>query len=299
MLTSANANSPRDRRFGACKYLTVSDAHTLSRITLFRGLSQDALARVAAVVIRRSVSAGTPLFHCGDAADGMYVILSGEVKIGVGQGEREIVYAHLKEGEAFGELALLDGQPRSADATAMASTELLLIPTDAFRRLLETTPAITRQLLSLLASRLSLTTERARQLATRNANELASHTWTRADRLADTVAGFVGSWGFVTFFGVATVVWTLLNATQFLFQPFDPFPFNLFNFALSLTVAFQAPFILMSQNRQAAKHALQNDVDFEVNLKNEIEMRRFDEKLEAMHAARLADIRGAGRRKQA
>lgn len=274
----------------------MSDAATLSTVRLFKKLGPEGLAKLAARCTHRRCPAGEVLCRKGDAGDAMFVILSGSVKIGVGVGKSELVFAHLKAGDAFGELALLDGQPRSADATADAPGEILVVPKDAFQQVLVEEPSLSAQLLSELALRLNRTDERRRDFSTRNVNEVAHEHQTFGDRMADRVAQYFGSWGFVGSLLVSSGAWFALNAVQVLFKPFDPYPYNFFNFVLSVAVSLQAPLILMSQNRQSAKDAIQNDLDFETNLKNEIEIRRLHEKLDAMDRTRRVELKALSER---
>src|SRR5690606_23754192 len=90
------------------------------------------------------------------------------------------------------------------------------------------------------------------------------------ERLADRVAAFGGSWTFIGLFLTAMIVWMAIN--QRLARPFDPFPFILLNLMLSCLAALQAPVIMMSQNRQAAKDRSDARLDYEVNVRAEVQI---------------------------
>lgn len=108
---------------------------------------------------------------------------------------------------------------------------------------------------------------------------------TRGQRFADHVARVGGSWPFVIGFGVVLLVWIALNVLLLRERAFDPYPFILLNLVLSCVAALQAPIIMMSQNRMAARDRLQADQDFRVNLKAEIEVRSLHDKLDhVLHA---------------
>jgi uncharacterized membrane protein len=111
---------------------------------------------------------------------------------------------------------------------------------------------------------------------------------TVGQRIADRVAQVGGSWGFIIGFGVFIAVWVSINTFILLGRAFDPYPFILLNLALSLLAAIQAPVILMSQNRQAARDRLAAEHDYEVNLKAEIEIAALHEKLDQIRANELA-----------
>lgn len=103
------------------------------------------------------------------------------------------------------------------------------------------------------------------------------------DRLADRVAMFGGSWTFLIAFGLFLVAWTLLNLALRR-DAFDPYPFIFLNLMLSMIAAAQAPIIMMSQNRQAAKDRLDVGNDYQVNLKAEIEIMALLDKVEHLTA---------------
>lgn len=116
---------------------------------------------------------------------------------------------------------------------------------------------------------------------------------TFGERLADRIAAFGGSWTFILIFMAAIAIWVLVN-TVFLLragsQPFDPYPFILLNLFLSLVAAIQAPIIMMSQNRQAAKDRIQASHDYEVNLKAEIEIMALHEKMDELRQKDLQEL---------
>ncbi|HMV68444.1 MAG TPA: DUF1003 domain-containing protein [Myxococcota bacterium] len=116
------------------------------------------------------------------------------------------------------------------------------------------------------------------QVVARNIEEEFARSATRADRLADGVARYGGSWTFVIGLVTCLIGWMLINSARA--DAFDPFPFILLNLLLSFLAAFQAPVILMSSNRQAARDRRQADQDFLVNLKAEIEIASLHEKLD-------------------
>jgi uncharacterized membrane protein len=104
----------------------------------------------------------------------------------------------------------------------------------------------------------------------RNADALYTSQMTFGERIADRVATFGGSWTFIGLFLAAMVVWMYVNSRGP--QPLDPFPYILLNLMLSCLAALQAPVIMMSQNRQAAKDRVDAQHDYEVNLKAEMEI---------------------------
>lgn len=122
--------------------------------------------------------------------------------------------------------------------------------------------------------------------STRDRNMAFAEELSFGDRLADRVAEFGGSWRFIILFGLFLVLWAGLNVLLAR-QAFDPYPFIFLNLMLSMLAAIQAPVIMMSQNRQAAKDRLNAAHDYEVNLKAELEIMALHEKLDAMRTRQL------------
>jgi CRP/FNR family transcriptional regulator, cyclic AMP receptor protein len=109
----------------------------LAKVSFFDGLSREALSLMAQVTVEETHATGTRIFQYGDLGDKLFIILEGKVRISrevSGMGEEAL--AVLGPGEVFGEMALLDESPRSADARAHERCRLLVIPKDDFDDLL-------------------------------------------------------------------------------------------------------------------------------------------------------------------
>jgi uncharacterized membrane protein len=130
----------------------------------------------------------------------------------------------------------------------------------------------------------------ARKVAvSRNVNIEHDQSLTIGEKLADRVASFGGSWTFMILFAGVLLAWVVLNSFM-LAKAFDPYPYILLNLFLSMLASIQAPIIMMSQNRQAAKDRLDAAHDYEVNLKAEIEIMALHEKLDEMRSKDLGDL---------
>jgi len=103
---------------------------------------------------------------------------------------------------------------------------------------------------------------------------------TLGQRMADRIASFGGSWRFIILFFTFLLIWILLNVFWFQHGSFDPYPFILLNLILSCIAALQAPFIMMSQNRQEEKDRERAKKDYMINLKSELEIRVLHEKID-------------------
>jgi len=132
----------------------------------------------------------------------------------------------------------------------------------------------------------------ARTPISRDAANVADEQSGMGDRLADRVAAVGGSWGFIIAFGIVLFGWMLLNSgiLSRWNATFDPYPFIFLNLMLSTLAAIQAPIIMMSQNRQSAKDRLAASLDFEVNLRAELEILRLHEKIDLAIVERLDKI---------
>jgi uncharacterized membrane protein len=120
------------------------------------------------------------------------------------------------------------------------------------------------------------------ELVSENINQEFERELSLAERLSDKLAGFGGSWTFISLFALAMLGWITLNSVALMARPFDPFPFILLNLVLSCLAAIQAPVIMMSQNRQEAKDRLRSEHDYRVNLKAELEIRLLHAKMDQL-----------------
>ena len=112
------------------------------------------------------------------------------------------------------------------------------------------------------------------------------------DRLADRVAAIGGSWRFIIGFGLFLFAWAVVNTVLLGAHAFDPFPFIFLNLMLSMLAALQAPIIMMSQNRQAAKDRLEVRLDYETNIRTEALIESLHAKIDAFQAVRNDQPRG-------
>jgi uncharacterized membrane protein len=113
-----------------------------------------------------------------------------------------------------------------------------------------------------------------------NLNQILDRQMTVGERVADAVASFGGSWKFIGIFVAAMAMWIVWNSQAA--KPLDPFPFILLNLLLSCLAALQAPVIMMSQNRQAARDRLEAHQDFDVNVQAEAEVAELHAKIDRL-----------------
>jgi CRP/FNR family transcriptional regulator, cyclic AMP receptor protein len=243
----------------------------LRNVPLFAGLDDAAIEKLCHFFQLEEFEAPRQLFRTGDSGDAMYVIVNGRVRITVTDADgREVILAALGPGDFFGEMAMLDGHGRSADASVVETGQLAVLTRDNFFQFIRSDTAVAVRMLSTVTHRLRRTDDLLRHRISRNANEEDARNLTFADLAADKIARFGGSWKFIIFSLVLLAIWMAANSMLLGARTFDPFPYVLLNLVLGMMAALQAPIIMMSQNREAKKDRLRADLDYQVNLKNEM-----------------------------
>lgn len=256
----------------------------LAEIPMFSLLDHDERTTLAELMKEENFAAGKSIFTVGDHGDSLYIVRRGRVQVFVEDDTGEnIVLGESEPGDVFGEISLLDGGPRTATAVALETSEVFRLDRENLQELVSSHPHAALDLLTVVGRRLRATDELLRMHVSRNANVEEAEQLTVGQRIADHVAAFGGSWTFIILFSVIIGVWIALNSMALLKHSFDPFPFILLNLVLSTLAAFQAPVIMMSQNRQAAKDRIKSDLDFEVNRKAELEVAELHRKLDRMY----------------
>jgi CRP-like cAMP-binding protein len=135
--------------------LAIAVRAVLERNLLFRGLSAATLDQIARLCIRRTYTREAVIFSQDDPGDALFGVVTGRVRIGASSaGGREVILNIMEPGDTFGEIALLDGRPRTASASAMAPSDLLIVTREAFLGLLAREPQLVDHLLRLLCARL-------------------------------------------------------------------------------------------------------------------------------------------------
>ena len=251
---------------------SVSSQYALLRgVPLFAALDDAAAEELCGYLHPVELKGGSSLFRVGDSGDAMYIIETGRVRITVTDADgREVILASLGHGDFFGEMAMLDGHGRSADATVAEDSRLAVLTRENFLSFVSSDSRIVLEMLSAVTRRLRRTDDLLRHRVSRNANEEDARNLTLADRAADKIAEFGGSWKFIAFEIGLFLSWMGAN-TWLLTKPgFDPYPYVFLNLVLAIICGLQAPIIMMSQNREAQKDRLRADLDYQVNLKNEM-----------------------------
>jgi uncharacterized membrane protein len=260
---------------------SVMTLEALRSVPLFASLDDTSARHLRSLLLVRNTKSGTTIFSAGDSGDSLYLIESGRVRISITDEDGKLlILAELAEGDFFGEMAMIDGKPRSADATVIEDVRLAVLSREDFLSFVRGNPDVAMEMISAVSHRLRRTDELLRQRVSRNINEEEEAQRTLASRMADMIAEFGGSWKFIGASVTLLISWMILNTWVLRQAAFDPSPYILLNLVLGIMGGLQAPIILMSQNRQSDKDRLRSDLDYKVNLKNELSLaelrRRFD-----------------------
>lgn len=267
-------------------------ADLLSEVPLFQLLDEDERTALAANLDLVTFPKDHLIFQYGEPGDSLYIIRSGEVEIFVrdNTGNR-LVLETAGHGNYFGELSLLDRGPRSASVMVTQDVEALRLDRDDLESFLRRNPASALDMMTVMGRRMRQDVELLRHTASRNANEEIEDTRTVVQKSADWIADFSGSMPFLMGNAILFLVWIVLNIDIIPgLKSFDPFPFGLLTMAVSLEAIFLSIFVLISQNRQAQKDRIRSDIEYDVNLKAELEIAHLHEKVDRMHSDLLAHI---------
>jgi CRP/FNR family cyclic AMP-dependent transcriptional regulator len=278
-------------------------ADLLAQIPLFMGLADEDREALAARLAERTFRSGDIVFAQGDVGSSMYIVQSGAVQIYLRSAETTstptppVVLKDLRTGEYFGELSLFDDKPRSASVRATVDTVLLELTREELGEHLGRSAKAAMTILTEMGQRLRETNALLTQRASTDANKEFEESLSWSQRLADKVAELNGSWAFILIIIGLTTLWTIANVPAIAVHiglyskgddghvsGFDPFPYILYNLVLAILVSLQGPLIVMSQNRQTAKDRATADIDFRVNLKNELGIEKMLAELGAMRA---------------
>src|SRR5580700_7929783 len=268
----------------------------LKSVPLFALLDEEETAVLAAQVEVRHFAPRERIYKRGVADGQAYVMLSGKVRVTtVDEDQQEVIVDEPACGEFFGFASMLEQSPHQTNAIALEATSCLEVSRKDITILLERKPHAGMDLLTTLGRQFHAAQELVRMRATRNANDVIETEATMAERVADDVARFGGSWTFIISFGVIMVVYTSINIAL-RGNAWDPYPFILLNLFLSMLAAIQAPVIMMSQNRQDTKDRLRGELDYDVNRRAESEIQGLARKLNLL-GEKIGDVEDLIRQK--
>lgn len=271
-----------------------SPSQALAQVPLFALLDEQERQLLAEQVEVIRAPQGEVLFNYGDPGDSMYVVIAGAVEISFTNdtGDR-LVLEVARAGDFFGEISLLDTGPRTAGALVVEDLEAIVVDREDLQILLRLHPDAATDLLSAMGKRLRESSRLLRHTASRNVNREQEDQRTRVMMIADWISDFSGSLPFLFIHLGLFAIWIGLNVKPLLHTAiggFDPYPFGLLTMAVSLEAIVLSVFVLLSQNRQAARERTRNDIEFEINLKSELQIHQMHEKVDQFKEEVLARL---------
>jgi uncharacterized membrane protein len=275
-----------------------TDAALLAGVPFFQYLDDHEREVLARQIDEVRIPAGEMVFQVNDPGGTMFVIRAGcvEVFFKDDTGER-IVLETPGPGEVFGEISFLDGGGRTASVVATEDLEALAVDRDDLEHLFRIHPEAGLDIITAMGNRLRRTVELLRHTTSRNVNAEVEDRRSGVEKVADWIAVFSGSIPFLMLHILFFAVWILLNVNWLPgWKPpmFDPFPFGLLTMVVSLEAIILSVFVLLSQSRQAEKDRVRGDIEYEVNLKAELEVAHLHEKMDRLHSesvGRLNELR--------
>jgi uncharacterized membrane protein len=258
----------------------MQTAELLASVPLFKLLDDAERGDLERVFERRTAVAGEKIFSFGEPGDSLYIVGTGEVELYVKDNAgTKIILTVCKPGELFGELSLFDGGARTANAVCLEDATLFVLDRDDLLDFLRKNPDASLDLLTTMGQRIRSADELLRRRVSRNINEEMEIRSTTVEKIADVIAEFSGSIQFLFLNALWFTIWIVWNVFPRV-PHFDPYPFGFLTMVVSLEAIFLSIFVLVSQNRQAAKDRLRADAEYEVNLKAELEITHLHEKVD-------------------
>ena len=264
------------------------DVRELATVKLFELLDDEELGQLASTIDSMTIEAGETLFNAGDHGESMYIVNWGEIELYIKDTTGQKIVLKIAEADdIFGEISMLDNRPRSATAKALMRTELFILDRDDLLLLFQKKPDAGLNMLAAMSTMLRDADDLLRTRVSKNVNEEMEEKLTTLERISDWIAWFSGSMQFLILNGIWFMVWIAINLVNLGLQQFDPFPFGLLTMIVSLESIFLSCFVLISQNRQVAKDKIRSDIEYEVNIKAELEVAHLHEKVDRIYEQML------------
>lgn len=263
----------------------------LAQIPLFARLTEDEQRGLFALMLPRTIEPNQTIFWMGDPGDSFYLVTRGKVVVTVpNEAGQFVTLDTIGAGGFFGEISLLDGEPRTATLRAIEPTELLVLNRANFHEYILRHPTAAIHILNVMGQR-----QRASTLALRgmkNPNQAIEETiqpgsW---ESVADIIARTAASRNFLLIHVIIFSTWILWNVVCGVGllpkkMAIDPYPFGLLTMWVSLEAIFLSIFVMVSQNRQAERERVRTELDYQVNVKAQAEIIEISRRLERIEKA--------------
>jgi uncharacterized membrane protein len=260
-------------------------------IKFFELLDEDDRRLLASVVDHAVLRQEDILFEKGDPGESLFIVCCGQMELFIRSvtGER-IVLTVAEHGDLFGELALRERDARTATAVALEDSELIIMTRENLLVFLQRKPDAALDIIAAFGGIVRKADELLRTRVSRNVNEEVEDTMTPFQRLADWISWFSGSMPFLGLNLLWFGIWIIVNSFDVGVPRFDPYPFGLLTMIVSLEAIFLSIFVLISQNRQAEKDRVRANIDYQVNVKAELEVGELHEKTDRLQEKMLENF---------
>jgi uncharacterized membrane protein len=263
-----------------------TDAAFLAQIKLFAQLDDDEREVLAQVVHNKTVQPGDYLFKANEPGDSMFIVQEGAIELFVKDHSGQKIVLHIaRPGDFFGELSLLDGGSRTASACAVETSQLVMLDRDDLLQLFKKKPEAALDMLAVMGGMTRKANALLRERVARNVNEEVAEQRSLVDRVADKVAQFAGEIKFIVIHAIFFGLWIGLNSLKI--AVFDEYPYSFLTMLVSLEAIFLSCLVLISQNMQGATDRVRADIEYEINVKAELEVAHLHEKTDRIHEEML------------
>ena len=270
----------------------------LKHVPLFALLDEEETAVLAGQVRLRTFKPRQRIYKMGDNNGQAFVVVSGRVRVStVDQDQQEVVIDEPSHGEFFGFASMLEQTAHQTQAESIDGAECIEVNRNDIAVLLQRKPLAGMDMLTVLGRQFHASQQLVRLRANRHPNDVIEKDATVGERVADTVAGFGGSWTFIILFSIVLAIYMTVDAVLGK-HAWDPYPYILLNLFLNMLAALQAPIIMMSQNRQDTKDRLRGELDYDVNRRSAVEIQGLARKLNLL-GEKVADVEDLLREKLA
>jgi len=271
---------------------------SIARVPLFALLDEQERATLAERIEEVREPAQTTLFFAGDPGGSLYIVLEGEVELSFknATGER-FLFQRARAGDFFGEISLLDGGPRTAAALVTEAMHAVVIDREGLETFLNVCPRAAMDLMAAMGKRMRESANLLRGTASRNVNVETEDKRSHVQKVAEWISDFSGSLSFLLIHLVLFAIWIVLNVhplSRTAMGGWDAYPFGLLTMSVSLEAIILSVFVLFSQSRQVARDRVRNDIEYDINLKAELEVAHLHEKVDRLYeqVARRLPLKG-------
>lgn len=272
---------------------------SIARVPLFALLDEQERATLAERIEEVREPAQTTLFHAGDPGGSLYIVLEGEVELSFknATGERFLLQ-RARAGDFFGEISLLDGGARTAAALVTEGLHAVVIDREDLETFLNVCPRAAMDLMAAMGKRMRESANLLRGTASRNVNVETEDKRSPVQKVAEWISDFSGSLSFLLIHLLLFAIWIVLNVDPLSRTPmggWDAYPFGLLTMSVSLEAIILSVFVLFSQSRQVARDRVRNDIEYDINLKAELEVAHLHEKVDRLYEQVLRRLPPKGR----